>query len=107
MGWQVGSQCYASELGAARAAVSGEVGKVLSAGSVVYVVDVSEVTAASATFVLQPVGGGSSVTQQIVLTPLPCELLDTADGALVGGLILVAWAGAFGVRYLAEIIKGA
>ena len=106
MGWQVRDQCYSTELAAAHASVSGEVGKVLAAGSAVYAVDVSEVTASSATLVLQPLGGGTPITQTVAITSQPCELLDAADGTLVGGLILVAWAGAFGVRYLAEIVKG-
>lgn len=106
MGWQVGEQCYADQLGAARASVSGEVGKVLSSGAAVYVVDVSDVTATSATVVLQPFGGGTPITQTVVISVQPCELLDTADGVWMGGALLVAWAATFGVRYLAEVIKG-
>jgi hypothetical protein len=97
---QVGSTCYASDGAALSAIASGEVGKVVPAGAVVYVVDAAPSGASSIAYTLTPADGSASgVSSTVALTLQPCNLLDWSDGLELG------W-GVGGVWILAAVVMG-
>ena len=102
MGFQVGSLCYGTALDAVQAIAAGQVGTILVKGSVVYVVDVSAVTDASITTVLNPVGGGTALTTVVPVTPQPCGLLEWQDTLALGWLVVAAWVAVYAVKFLAK-----
>lgn len=91
MAYQVGSLCYGSDIAATQAIASGEVGKVVEAGSVVYVVDAEATAAGSITYTLNPVGGGTAVVSVHSVELQPCGLLDWEDALTIGWAIATAW----------------
>ena len=102
MGWQVGSLCYGTALDAVHAIAAGQVGTIVVRGSAVYVVDVSAVTDASITTVLNPVGGGAAITTVVSVTPQPCGLLEWQDTLALGWLVVAAWVAVYAVKFLAK-----
>jgi hypothetical protein len=105
MGWQVDGACYATQLQAVQAAVSGEVGKVVTIGTAGYVVDVAATTAASATYVFRRVDGTSDLTQVVSLTPQPCGLLEWQDGLQLSWAVFAIWLSAYGLRFLGRAVR--
>lgn len=100
MGYQVGFRCYGSDLAATQAIAAVEVGKVVEAGSVVYVVDASVTSAGSITYTLSPVGGGTAVTSVHAVELQPCGLLEWEDALTMSWGIATAWILAFAVLQL-------
>lgn len=95
---QVGSVCYSSDAAAVSAIASAEVGKVVPAGSVVYVVDAVPATdSASIAYTLSPVGGGTALTYTVGVTVQPCNLLDWSDGLALGWGVAGVWLSVFAV----------
>jgi len=88
---QVGAICYADDAAALEAIASAEVGKVVPAGSVVYVVDAVPSGASSIAYTLTPVGGGTAITSTVPVGIPACTLLDWSDGLAVGWGIAGAW----------------
>jgi len=89
--YQVGAVCYGSELEAAQAVASAQGGMLVPLGGGTASVSVGAVTGSSISYTLTPLGVGSAITQTTPYTPLPCGLMDTAEGAVLGGAILVVW----------------
>lgn len=77
-----------------------EVGKVVEAGSVVYVVDAQVSAAGSITYTLNPVGGGTAVVSSVAVELQPCGLLDWQDGLTLGWGIATAWIVTYAVLHL-------
>ncbi len=100
MSFQVGASCYGSELAAAQAAASSQVGAVLQLGGVGYVVDVVGVTASSISYRLTDLSSTASFTKVAPFTPVPCGLLDTADGLVIAWGIATCWLVTAGVLFL-------
>ena len=100
MGYQVGFSCYGSDLASTQAIAAGEVGKVVEAGSVVYVVDASVSSAGSITYTLSPVGGGTAVTSAHAVELQPCGLLEWEDSLAISWGIATAWIVTFAVLQL-------
>ncbi len=100
MSFQVGASCYGSELAAAQAAASSQVGTLLQLGGVGYVVDVASVSASSISYRLTDLSSTASFTKVAPFTPLPCGLLDTADGIALGWSIATCWLLVWGVLFL-------
>jgi len=94
---QVGATCYASDAAALAAIASAEVGKVVPAGSVVYVVDAAPSGASSIAYTLTPVGGGTAITSTVSVVLPECSLLDWSDGLLVGWGIAGVWIATYAV----------
>jgi len=88
---QVGSTCYDTDDAALAAIASAEVGKVVPAGSVVYVVDAAPAGASGIAYTLTPVGGGSAISVTSGVTLPACQLLSAADGLQLGWLVAAAW----------------
>jgi hypothetical protein len=97
---QVGATCYGSLPAALEAIASGEVGKVVPAGSVVYVVDAAPSGASSIAYTLTPVGGGTAITATVPVVVPDCSLLDWSDGLVVGWGIAGVWLLAFAILQL-------
>lgn len=91
MAYQVGTSCYGSALDAVAAIASSQVGALVQHGGAAYVVNVSSSTAASITYFLQPVVGGSSISYTASVTPQPCGLMDWQDGIALGWAVAAAW----------------
>lgn len=98
--WQVGSACYSSELAAASAAASSQVGQVIQVGSTAYAVNVDAVASNSITYVLTPFGGGSALSLVAPFTAQSCGLLTAADGLQLGWLVAAVILGALAVMLL-------
>jgi hypothetical protein len=103
MGWQVDGACYATQLQAVQAAVSREVGKVVSIGTASYVVDVTATTATSATYVYRRVSGTPDITKVTPITVQPCGLLEWQDGLSLAWAVVAIWLGVYALRYLGRI----
>lgn len=100
MGYQVGFSCYGSDLAATQAIAAGEVGKVVEAGSVVYVVDASVTVAGSITYTLNPLGGGTALVSTHAVEIQPCGLIEWEDALTIGWAIATAWIVTFAVLQL-------
>lgn len=97
---QVGSTCYSSPLDAVAAIASSQVGNIVQAGPAAYVVNVSSYDATSITYAYQPISGGAAFATTAQITPLPCGLLDTADGLVIAWGIATAWLCTAGILFL-------
>jgi hypothetical protein len=104
MSYQVGSACYPDEYTALGAIAAAESGKVVPAGSVVYVVSAQPNLGGFINYVLDDMAG---VQPSIVFDTHPslseCGLLGTADALAMGWGVLAAWLGAYA---LLQIRKG-
>lgn len=98
--YQFGASCYSSALDVAQAAAADQIGAIVSVGTVSYVVDVAAVSASSITYQFQDVASTAAFTKVADFHPLPCGLLDTADGLLIGWGIATAWLITAGVLFL-------
>ena len=94
---QAGSTCYATDAAAVAAIASAEVGKVVSGGSVVYVVDAAPASDSSITYTLNPVGGGTPIVSTVSLVVQPCQMLDWSDGLQLGWAVVGVWLATFAV----------
>lgn len=88
---QVAGTCYSSDQAAVAAIASAEVGKVVPAGSVVYVVDASPAVGKSITYTLTPIGGGTPLVTTAAVEIPPCQLLDWSDGIALGWAVAGVW----------------
>jgi hypothetical protein len=100
MSYQIGAFCYGTPEGAANAAASSQAGAVVSIGSASYGVDVAAVSASSITYTFSDVSSTSSFQKVVPFTPVPCGLLDTADGLVMGWSIALCWLAVAGVLFL-------
>jgi len=98
--FQVGGVCYSSPLAAVQAMAAGQVGSIRQLGSSAYVVDSTAQTDSSITYVLRELGGPGLVTSTQTVNPLPCGLLDTADGLIIAWGIATAWLVTHGILFL-------
>lgn len=89
--FQVGQSCYSSALAAVQAIASGQSGAVVVVGTSSYVVDVVGTSDTSMTLNFSDVGSPASFVKVVPVTPLPCGLLDTADGLILAWGIATAW----------------
>jgi hypothetical protein len=98
MALQVGSSCYASAVAAASAIASAETGKVVPAGSVVYVVDAAASSSGSITYTLTDTAGVQpAMVHELVPTIPECGLMDWSDGLALGWGVAAAWLLAYAV----------
>jgi hypothetical protein len=98
--FQVGSTCYPSGMAAAYAAASSQTGQVVPLGSSLYVVDVQAASDMSITYRLEALDTTASIVKTVPYNPIPCGLLDTADGLLLGGAVAVVWIATAAVNIL-------
>ena len=95
MGFQVGAACYDTAAAAASAIAAAETGKVVPAGSVVYVVDAAA-SAASITYTLNDAEGAqASVVYQSTPTLHDCGLMGAEDALVMGWGVVAAWIAAY------------
>lgn len=89
---QVGATCYGSDSAALAAIASGEVGKVVPAGQVVYAVSAQPAASAVAiAYTLTPIAGGDAITSTVAVVLQPCQMLDWSDGLELGWGIGGVW----------------
>lgn len=100
MSFQVGPFCYPSEIAAARASASSEVGGIVQLGNSAYVVDVSAVSATSISYALRDVQTSAVIVKDAAYTPVPCGLLVAADGLAMGWGVAAVWLFTAGVLFL-------
>lgn len=100
MASQIGSVCYSTPSAAAYAAASENVGAIVPVGSSLYVVGVDGVTDTSITYRFSDVSSRSAFVKVAPFTPVPCGLLDTADGLVMGWSIALVWLAVAGVLFL-------
>jgi len=106
MSFQVGSACYDTATQAAQASASSHVGAVVVLGPTAYEVDVSASSDTSITYVLNPIGGGTSVTSVTSYTAQPCNLMTVDDGLQLSWLVVGAWAAAFACVLIVRTLRG-
>jgi len=98
MSFQVGSVCYDTAAAATAAVAAGETGKVVPAGSVVYVVDAVASAAGSITYTFtDPAGIAASVVYTSTPTIPECGLLGTGDAVAMGWGVAGAWIAAYAI----------
>lgn len=100
MSFQYGANCYGTSLAAAQATSASQIGSIVSIGTAAYSVDVVSVSASSITYQLSNLETTATIVKEVPYTPLPCGLLDTADGLLIGWGIATAWLVTAGVLFL-------
>ena len=105
MPWQVEGACYATQLDAVRAAVSAEVGKVVTLGTQAYVVDVTATTATSATYLLRCVSCTTNIAKVIPVASQPCGLLDWPDAVSLSWALVAVWLAVYALRYLSKVVR--
>lgn len=98
--WQVGGTCYDTKTQALQAKASEQSGAVVQQGGSAYVVTVSAVGEDGVQYSLQPLGGGTPIVSQVPQEPLPCNLLTTQDGQLIGWAIAAGWIAVFLIKSL-------
>ena len=91
MSFQVGTTCYSTADQALSAVASAQVGSVVIQGGAAYVIDVAGISAASITYRLTPLNGGSVIQSTLQITPQPCGLLQWQDGLSLGWGVAAAW----------------
>lgn len=89
--YQVGDTCYSTALAAVQAMAASEVGSIRQLGASAYVVDSSVQTESSITYVMRDIASAGVITSTQAVTPVPCGLLDTADGLVIAWGIATAW----------------
>jgi len=100
MSYQSGDNCFDTALAANQASAAREVGGMRQIGTATYVVDSTAQTANSITYVLRNVSSTAVVTTTETVNPLPCVLLDTADGLILSWGIATAWLVTYGLLFL-------
>lgn len=98
--YQVGDVCYPDALSAVRAMAADQVGRIVQIGTATYSVDSTAQTATSITWALRNVSSTAVTTTTETVTPLPCGLLDTADGLVIAWGIATAWILTAGLLFL-------
>jgi hypothetical protein len=106
MAFQVGPACYASELQAAQAQASSQVGLITQHGGAAYVVNASAITGSSITYDLRSVDGATTLQVVAPFSAQPCGLLTAGDAVEMGWLIVGAWVTAYAIMFLARAIRG-
>lgn len=106
MGFQIGTACYSTQVQAAQAAASEQVGAIVGHAGAAYTVSASAVDATAITYVLTPVGGGTPITQVAPYTAQPCNLLEGSDGIALGWMVAACWIGVFCVMFLTRALRG-
>ena len=104
MQYQVGGVCYGnydSALYAMTAQLKGGIVEHLGSS---YVVDAEPVPGGLSLTYTEVGGSAVSFSQQMALDPVECQLLTAEDGALYGGLVILALAVAFGFRAIARLL---
>lgn len=100
MSYQVGPSCFPDAGTALSAIASLETGKVVPAGSVVYVVDAVP-GVGTVTYTLHDVAGiAADVVYTSTPTLQPCGLLDSADALALGWGVVAAWVAAYALLAL-------
>jgi len=100
MSYQVGSTCYSSALVANQAVAASIAGTVGTVGGQSVVISVQAVSDSSITYGYTPLAGGATASTVVALLPMPCGLLDTADGLLLGWAVAAAWLATAAVLFL-------
>ncbi|MNL03975.1 hypothetical protein D3C87_1245290 [compost metagenome] len=104
MSFQVGSTCYDTEVAAAAASVSSQIGAFVQHGGTSHVVNASSVDGSSITYTLTPVGGGVPVTLVAPYTAQPCGLLTAGDAVEMSWLVVAVWAATWGIKFMATAL---
>lgn len=103
---QVAGTCYSSKAAALSAIASGEVGKVVSAGSVLYVVDAVPASGSSITYTFTPVvftpPAPPGIARTVAVEIPDCSLLDWSDGIGLGWAVAGVWLAVAIVLHLRE-----
>lgn len=104
MSYQVDSICYGSQESALSALAAKSTGAVVEHGGNAFVLNVQP-TAGGLIYHGYPVDGvGQSFQTSVAVFPQECQLLDGADGAFYGSLVMGVFAVAFGVQALARML---
>lgn len=107
MAVQAGAACYETAAMAAQAVASSQAGSVVQSPAGLYSLDVVATTGATIEYSLTALDGGPVLASVVVpFTPQPCNLLQTADAVELGWKLVLAFALAFGVKFLARSLKG-
>lgn len=107
MPYQVDGACYPTEAAAVSAIVARSVGSVVDLGGSPHVVTAPSVVDGVVTFELQPIAGGTPVTQAIAIAPQPCQLMGWEDGLALGWAVAGVWFAVFAVMVLRRGVPGA
>jgi len=106
MSFQVGSACYGTAQAAAQSQASAQVGAIVQHGQAAYVVGVSDTSDTSITYVLAPIGGGTSITTIVPYTAQPCNLLTMEDGLQLGWAVAACFLAVFAVLFISRGLRG-
>lgn len=106
MSWQVGDQCFETELQAAQVMAALNNGTMYSTSAGVVEVMVANVTETSIQYTLRNLTSQSQVTRTVVLNAQECQLPTVQDGIQLGWLVAGAWIVAYGVLFLTRALRG-
>jgi len=102
--YQVGSACYPTQLQAAQASASAQVGAVVQQGGSAHVVELRAISGSSITYGLRPAAGGASIEVVSAYEAQPCNLLGLGDGLTMGWMVGGAWLAVFGLMFIARTV---
>jgi len=105
MSAQVGNTCYGTDLQAAQAAASAEVGSIVVVGSKAYTVNATSITATSITYQLKEIGGTGIYSSANAFTAVPCQMLSAEDGLQMGWMVGSVWVAVFAVMFLTRGLR--
>ncbi|MDO4682766.1 MAG: hypothetical protein Q4B17_08255 [Lautropia sp.] len=105
MGYQQGTQCFATVEQAADYAGAQMTGQVVSTGNGgPWAISYEGFNGSQLRYALH--APSSAVTLQVPYQAVPCQLVDMDDAAEMAWLVVGAWAAAYGVRLAANALKG-
>lgn len=106
MSFQVGSVCYPTAEQAAQASASSQIGSFAQQGNASFVINAATSDAASITYLLTPVAGGTGITIVSPYTPQPCGMLTFQDGLEMGWMVAAVWLVTYGVLMMKDAVRG-
>lgn len=111
MSYQVDQTCYDTAVKAAQAAVSKSEGAVFTAGTSMYVANVTSVVtsgadSANVTWAFNQVGSSNVMSKVVGYNAQPCNLMTASDALAMSWLVVGAWAAVYAVMFLTRALRG-
>ena len=100
--WQVGATCYSTKTAALEASASSIIGSIVQHAGSAHIVTVSAVAENGVQYTLTPISGGAPFVQQVMQTPMPCNMLGLAEGQIIAWAIAAGWIAIYCVKMLLE-----
>ncbi|WP_234640659.1 hypothetical protein [Delftia tsuruhatensis] len=102
--YQVGAACYPTQLQAAQAVASSQIGNVVQQGGSAHVVELRAINPTAITYGLRPVTGSPLIEVVSTFEAQPCGLLQASDGLALGWMVGGVWIVVYGLTFIARTV---